>query len=710
MAELTSKFEKATMRDTAYRSDAVVRLHGETIPDPYQLLANLEASSTQAWMQAQEEKYRQFIGMPSAKAKDSLAKILHAPQKGIPTRVGDHYLFYYQAGEDKNPRVMISDTAEGMGRTLIDPHEFDSSGISSIMSVAISPDEKNVGYIIRKNPKEAWLRIKNIETGEDLPDIVLNPGNGMKWDKDGKGFSYYVFPELNLGLVKHHTLGTDPAKDPVLHEGMKQEPFVGFESNSPVGHVFYQGPREWLFTGIASGDPKKSLSLKDPGTGEYRKLFDAGIAQFEPIADTDGGVLMLTTLGAPNGKVVLFDPDNPAPEHWKTVIPEQEKKLKYIFQHQDKLVGLYKGNHVMIFDKQGASAGEVPLPAHSASVLFSRSTRPGVSLGIGAPDAGEKDLFMSVTGVQQQPVIYRYNFDTDNLTALDPPSGNTAPDNFIVDKLWATSKDGTKVPIQVVRRADVELDGTAALKLGGYGGFGTSGGGDFEAETLDFLRSGGIYAYADVRGGGGPESDWHNGGRLLNKQNCFDDFAACAQHLIDNKYTSSRRLVTEGTSNGGTLVLTSMIQHPALFGAVIANCPDADMLDKVNIAFKQEFGDPYASEKDFKNIRAYSPLQNIQKGQQYPPCLVRAGALDFLLPGELKFVATMQHASPQNRTLLHVEKDFGHGEMRPKSIEIEEAISKKDFIERAIGPIDQKAYRRELAAKSGKRISDPKIK
>lgn len=697
----SKEFQRAVSRPEAGRSDAVVHLHGETIPNPYESLEDLNTSSTQAWVDAQEERYREYIGTPDSETKDSISTILDAPKKGIPTRAGDYYLFYYQAGEDAHPRVMISDTAEGVGRTLIDPHEFDPSDISSIVNVSISPDGKHVGYIIRKSPMEAELRIRNIETGEDLPDVVKNPGNGMKWDKDGGGFSYYVFPETNLGLVKHHVLGEDSAKDPIQHEGMDRVPFVGFDSNNPICHVFYQGSRDWLFTGEASGDPQKSLSLKDEDSGEYRKLFDAGVALFEPIADTEGGVLMLTTHNAPNGKVVLFDPGDASPESWKIIIPEEgNSKLKYIFRHRDKLIALYSGNQVKVFDERGKPLGDLPIPEQSSQIMFSHATRPGTALGAGASETDEEDLFISVIRAPQQEIVYRYNFDMDNLVPLDTPSDKEGLNDFIVETLWAESKDGTKVPISVIRKPGVELDGTAALKLGGYGGFGTSGGGDIDAETKDFIRSGGIYAYADVRGGGGAESDWHNGGRLLNKQNCFDDFIACAKHLIKLKYTSSPRLVTEGASNGGTLVLAAMQQEPTLFGAVFAHQPGADMLDRKMIAFKQEFGDPYANRDDYKNIKSYSPLHNIKAGQKYPPCMVRAGALDRLLvAGDLKFVATMQHESPESTVLLHVEKDYGHGVVRPKDVEIEEATCKRAFIVNSIGPIDQNEYKQELAAR-----------
>ncbi len=384
MAEVKGRFQTAVSSPVSKRGDDVIHLHGEDIPDPYRHLGNFDASSTKAWLQAQEEIYRRFIGTPKAETKQSLTNILNAPKKGIPTRAGEHYLFYYQAAEDNNPRVTISDTAEGVGRTLLDPREVDPSGISEITNVSISPDEKYIGYVIRKSRTEATLSVKNIETGEDLPDVVKNTANGMNWDKDGRGFSYNVYDDTNHGKIKHHILGTDAAEDTLSYDGTDQAPFVALTSDSPVMHKFYQGHREWLFTG--GMDAKKSLSLKDRSTGEYHKIFDAGVAIFEPIADTKDGVLMLTTHNAPRGKVVLFDPDNPAPENWKPVIPEGETdRLKYMFRHQDKLVGLYSHNcadQVRIFDLQGKSLGDVPLPTQS-SVWFSHATLPGISLGAG---------------------------------------------------------------------------------------------------------------------------------------------------------------------------------------------------------------------------------------------------------------------------------------------------------------------------------------
>ncbi len=306
---------------------------------------------------------------------------------------------------------------------------------------------------------------------------------------------------------------------------------------------------------------------------------------------------------------------------------------------------------------------------------------------------------MSVTGYQQQPTVYRYDFKNGDLVPLDSAQDSNGMAGFIVEQLWAESKDGTKVPMTVVRKEGVKLDGSAALKLSAYGGFGSASSPRFEAETLDFLESGGIYAYANIRGGGEFGAEWHDQGRLLNKQNSFDDFIACAKHLIRENYTSSPRFVAEGTSNGGLLVLAAMQQEPALFGAVIANCPVADMFGKEMAVFKGEYGDPFANEDDYKNEKAYSPCQNIKEGMPHPPCLIRGGAHDLLVAGEMKFVAAMQYACPQNATLLHVEMDFGHGSMRPKNVEIEEAACKKSFVERSIGPIDQNAYKRDLSAR-----------
>lgn len=341
------------------KSDAMIHLHGEDIPDPYQHLADLASPDTQKWQARQEKKYQSYLnGIEGAsKTEETLSQVLDASAKGIPTRAGDHYLFYYKGSEDNQPKLMISDMAEGTGRVLVDPGDG-----RALSGVYICPDGKHVGYRISEGGTwEARLEIKNIETDEVLSDTIPKSGS-MWWDKDGKGFVYsHISTDgTNRVVLEHHVLGESIDKDTSLGSGSLTN--SGFRN-----HSSYRGSQEWLFTVDGGlGDLKANVFLKDSGTGEYWKVFDAKNFDYMPIADTGHGILMRTTHDAPNGKVVLFDPQNPAPENWKTIIPEHEKDaLQHVFLQHDRLFGLYThdcADQVRIFDTKGKSLGDMPIP------------------------------------------------------------------------------------------------------------------------------------------------------------------------------------------------------------------------------------------------------------------------------------------------------------------------------------------------------------
>jgi len=691
-----SAFDATALNELLNRSDDVIHLHGEEIPDPYQHLADVKSQATQAWAAEQENLYRRHIGETSG--TDDLTELANAPRKGIPARAGQHWIFYHQGGEDNQPTLRISDTPEGEGRLLVDPAEVES-GNPQLRGASVSPDGKYLAYIISQNGAfESTLRIKKLESGEDIPDVIEKTG-GMWWDKDGSGFQYNQVlngadPQNYRIILKHHRLGEDGVQDTQVSDDNIPTGYASPAYAEYRTHSAYSGDQEWMFTG-ANLAPR-SLLLKDSETGKYRTIIEAGIANHAPIADTGDGILMWTDREAPKGKVVKFDPANPSSGNWTTVIPEGTDVLKHVFWHKDRIFGVYThegADQVRVFEKDGDPVATIPLPAQS-QVYFSHSNLAGISLGAGTA-ADKDDLYLSLESLTVPPTVYRYKVETNSLQPLE--STASANSDFIVERLWARSKDGTKIPVTVTRRPDAVLDGTAALKLTGYGSGGYNLSPGFDLEALNFLRDGGIYAQAHVRGGGEGGKNWHDQGRLKNKQNSFDDFNGCAAHLISNGYTSPSRLVAEGSSAGGLLVLASMEQQPWLYGGVIANVPVADMLSKSIASGALEFGDPHGNREDFETVKGYCPRLNIREGQNYPPILVRAGEHDPLIDEAYKYIATMQHDSPQTVALLHVEKDFGHGSARPKPIALKEMADKKAFIERSIGPIDAAKYKKELA-------------
>ena len=705
MSGLQNPFKKAVATSLLHRSGAVREFHDFKVPDPYQYLDELESSVTLAFRDFKENEFQSFIGDRAGRkaAEQKLEEGMKLPAKGIPQRAGEHYLFYNRSPDEKQPKIMVSDTAEGAGRVLVDAGDFGPPGAKEIVGASISPDGKYLAYRIA-TPGKAWeadLRIKDIATGKDLPDVVHKNGS-MWWDKDGKGLVYNTSGEGQRVKLMHHALGTPQASDTVFDENKTSPTASSMLSHSRFyNHAAYDGEQEWLFRSEHfSAAP--GLCLKDKESGEYKTILEPGIADCVPIADTGEGVLMWTSHGAPNGKVILMDLQNPAPENWKTVIPEHETDaLQHAFPHKGRVFCLYNHNcaeELRIFDRKGNATGEIPLNGPS-KIMLAHGSLPGLSLGLGATRPDGEDLFMQVSTFTGPPAIYRYNLEDNSFQPVDPPPPN-APDlsGCIVEQLWATSKDGTQIPMTVIRKPGVELDGTASLKQEGYGGFkGLGMGPHINAEMVDHIMAGGIYVLANIRGGGEFGQDWHDQGRLLNKQNSFDDFIACSKLLCEKKYTSPERLTITGHSNGGLLALACMQKEPGLFGAVIASCPVADMFSDKLRPMHNEYGDP-AEEHHFRNLMGYDPVQNVRSGVKYPPLLLATAGKDTdLLGGAYKFIATMQHASPESLALLHVEKGFGHVPERPTDIAAKEIAARRAFMEKCTGPVDQNEYKRQLA-------------
>ncbi|MBU0800808.1 MAG: prolyl oligopeptidase family serine peptidase, partial [Alphaproteobacteria bacterium] len=307
---------------------------------------------------------------------------------------------------------------------------------------------------------------------------------------------------------------------------------------------------------------------------------------------------------------------------------------------------------------------------------------------------------VKVTGPKESSSIYGYDPQRNTVRRVRDSQAPGDLQNCIVETLHAPSPDGTMVPIQLIRHPDTKRDGTAALMLHVYGGFN-------EIETLGYssfmaqwVRMGGIYAVAQVRGGGEMGRDWYDQGRLLKKQNTFDDLAACARHLIDKKYTSAARLVSEGGSNGGMVTLATMLQKPRLFGAVLADVPVTDMMRYQHFTagkgWRSDYGDPETKRADFQATMGYSPLHNVRRGAVYPPCLVMTGDHDDrVVPSHAyKFVAALQqHAHRDNIALLRVGQDTGHGAGKPLALEIAEYADIFAFVTRSIGPINQAEFK-----------------
>lgn len=694
--KFTEEFSKNNPPAPAPKNDTVDVYHGVSVPDPYRPLEDLDAKATSDWTATQNARFSEFVKDVEDKQTltDHLKDIWEYPRESIPSRYNDVFLSSFYDGKTPQPIVMKRDSLEGEPTVLLDPNKLSEDGTIALSGSSTSPDGKYYAYLTSQSGSDAQtLHIKDIATGKDLPDVIEGCRfTGVSWDRDSsKGFQY-TYPandEKKRFVTKHHTVGEDVSKDKEVFsieaEDSHASPFRLRDEKGEWGKFDFMSTR--IGTLRADG-----IYMREKGTDKpFEKLFDDGKSTLDPVAEVDGKIYAVTSLGAPRGRLVSIDPAQPDPKNWETIIPEPEKDvLEWGHIQQGKLMVGYShdtASKIAIHDVAGEYLHDVPLPPQSIA-----------SWGKMNPE--DKELLVSVSGFQSPGTKYKYDIDTNEMTEWKKSAAKVDLSDAIVERIHATSRDGTQVPMTVIRGKDTKLDGTAAVKLYGYGGFASGLTPGYSNSVYNWVKEGGVYVQANLRGGDEFGKEWYDGGRLLNKQNTFDDFAACAEKLIEDKYTKPERIAIEGGSNGGLLTLATALQRPELFGAVISSVPVTDMLrfDKhtYGAAWRSDYGHPEKNKEDFDYSMTYSPLHNVKEGGKYPPILVKtADHDDRVVPSHaFKFVATFQEkAAKDSLCLMRVDAKAGHGAGKPTEKVIEELVETHAFLEQALGPISQEKYK-----------------
>lgn len=668
--------------------------HGYKVSDPFRPLEDLDANETAEWVKKQNAKFSDYISDKAKdiqKTKDFLTDAWDYARESLASRYGDHWFSTFQEGLAAQPVYQVRDSADGKPRTLIDPNELSEDGTVALSGVFPSPDGKRVAYMISEAGSDAQtLRIRDVETGKDLPDVIENCRfTGVLWDKDSHESFQYTYPandDKKRFTIKHHKIGDPVSNDTLVFELDEENSFV-----SPFR--LRDSKYEFVSTGIGT-DKNNGLFYKERGSkDDFKKLLNHKIAEISPIAEVDGKIYAVTTLDAPKGRLVAIDMDHPNPKFWDTLIAESDDLMEYGFIQQGKLFIGYSrdtADAIQIHDPHtGEHLDDVPLPVQSVS-------------GFARINKDDTELTLKISSFLQPGDTYKYDIAKNELTLTRKSEAKYDLSGYKVERVRAKSKDGTLVPMTVIRDPKLKLDGTGAARLYGYGGFNVPLGPGFSTKIMHWVKSGGVYAQANLRGGGEFGTEWYDGGRLENKQNVFDDFIACAETLIDKGYTSNERLVIEGGSNGGLLTAATMLQRPDLFGAVIIDVPVTDMFrfDKATYgaAWRSDYGNP-SIKKDFEVAAAYSPLHNVKKGVKLPPHVINtADHDDRVVPWHsFKLGATIQaRGDKDNDSLLHVETRAGHGAGKPTEKIIQEMAETHAFIEKSIGPVDQNAYKATL--------------
>ncbi|HJR60313.1 MAG TPA: prolyl oligopeptidase family serine peptidase [Vicinamibacterales bacterium] len=646
--------------------DQVDSYHGVTVPDPYRWLEDDTSAETAAWVTAQNKVTFPYLEkIPFRDALQKRVKQLNDYEKyTAPSRKGPYVFFRKNAGLQNQSVLYIQKGMAGKPEVLIDPNTWGDTVALSVF--APSKDAKYAVYGISRSGSD-WQELKVIElaTKKTLPDTLeWVKVSGAAWHKGGFFYSRYPAPEkgkekasINEGhQVYYHKVGTPQSQDVLVFE----------DKDNPQRFHTVDTTEDERFAILDISDRGKgkdgnAVFVRDLSKGEttFKPVFGAiGDESFFVLDNVGDHLVVQTNHKAPNWRVIKVDPNKPEESNWTEVLPEKPEPIQGAGTAGGKLFVTYLKDvttHAYVYSLDGALEHEVALPG------------PGVAGGFGGPrDAAF--VFYTFNSLSVAPTIYRYDIATKKSRIFRQPK---VPEydatQYETKQVFYPSKDGTKIPMFLVHKKGLKLDGTNPTLLYAYGGFNVVQSPSFSAARLAILEQGVVYASANIRGGGEYGEKWHEQGMKANKQNVFDDFIAAAEWLIANKYTSTPKLAIQGGSNGGLLVGAVMNQRPELFGVAIPQVGVMDMLrfDKFTIGWnwRADYGSSENPE-EFKTLYAYSPLHNIKKGVKYPATLITtADHDDRVVPAHsFKYAATLQElASKESPILIRIETKSGHG-------------------------------------------------
>jgi prolyl oligopeptidase len=663
-------------------------LHGVAIPDPYRWLEDTHGPEIPPWVEAQNAYAEQILGNPPVRAwlEGRLREMTDRDDVGSPQQAGDYeYFTLRRKGEPataiyRRPAPAEGDTTEidptGEYEKVLDPLEWSPDGTTSLGMISFSEDGKLLLYNVRDGgPDEYAVRLRDLERGEDLPDH-LPPAlySGVAFTGDGSGF-YYTRrsrdPDEGTRVLLHR-IGADMATDVVLFgEGYGPSTYLDVREVQDGRNLLYAVRHGWA---------SSELYIQDREGGTVRTIVNDADARFYHQVH-DGQLYMRTNLGADNNRLMAVPLATPERGNWREVIPEAEDVMENFTFIGDRIYVTYlhdASNLIRVFDMDGTPAGEVEVPPlHSASI---RGGEPGFAL-------------LTLSSLLSPTTVWRVNLETGERTVEEPPEPEWDNTDFTVSQVWRTSKDGTRAPMFLVHRRDIELNGENPTLLTGYGGFYVARKPRFSTTAALWLEMGGVYAMATLRGGSEYGESWHRAGMLENKQHVFDDFISAAEWLVGNGYTSPEHLAIQGGSNGGLLVGAALTQRPELFRAVVCSNPDLDILrfpwhhEANSPPAMLEYGDASIPEQ-FEAIRQYSPLQNVREGTAYPAVFFSTGALDTRVPpqGARKMAAHLQAVSTSGYpVILDYSFRAGHAGGRTVSDRIRLSAMQLTFLVEQLG-------------------------
>jgi prolyl oligopeptidase len=671
----------------APHADVSDNFFGTLVADPYRPLEDIDAPQTRAWLDEQRAlTAAYFSALPErAHIRATLEEIVNFERTGIPSHENGTYVVERNSGLQNQAVVYTMHGERGAARVLLDPNLLSSDGTVAVAGASLSPDGTRYAYALQQSGSDwqTW-HVRDVATGADLPDRVeWARFSGASWSRDNAGFYYSRYDEpsdpskLDIAgdfqKIYFHKLGTAQSEDALVYE----RPDI---AKMYVWADVTEDGRYLVFTETLGG-VKNGLVVRDlhaPESADVR-LFPPDLAHYE-VVDNDGSRLFLfTTDGAPKGRLVAIDLTQSQAMH--EIVGETGDTLESVSSCGGRFFLTYlqdAHSRVLQFDRTGAALGEIALPG----------------IGTAGGFYGHRDdsfTYYAFSTYVAPSTIYRYDIATGTTTAYASPRSSFDSASYVTEQRFATSKDGTLVPVFITHHRDAPRDGSVRTILYGYGGFDINLTPAFSATVATWLSLGGSYAVANLRGGGEYGQAWHEAGMREHKQNVFDDFAAVARMLVCEGYTSHERLALSGGSNGGLLVAATLTQQPALASAVLCDVGVMDMLRfhrfTVGAGWIPEYGCADASEEEFRTLFAYSPLANVKAGTHYPATLVSTGDHDDrVFPAHsFKFAAALQAAQAGPAPiLLFIESDAGHGAGKPLAKTIEETANRFAFLSRVL--------------------------
>jgi len=667
----------------AEKNEVTDTYFGTEVADPYRWLEDDTSPETEAWVEAENKVTSAYLSqIPFRdKLKDRLTELTNYEKIGIPYKKKGKYYFFKNDGLQNQSVFYVKETLDGEAKVVLDPNKLSDDGTVALSSISFSRDGKYLAYNISRSGSD-WNEIFVIDlaTGKQLDDhIRWAKFSGAEWKGDGFYYSAYDAPESGREYsnvnenhkIYYHKLGEQQASDKLAYQNVNE-------------------PKRFYYAGVSQDE--RILFIYESGAGSGNNLMMQSLTRenspvialtndmeytYSPIEVIGEKIYLITNYNAPKYRIMVADISSPALASWKELVPESESVLSGAQILNGKLILTYEkdaSHHAYVYTLDGRREHEITLPT-LGSVYFS----------------GEKDdneIFYQFTSFTYPATIFRYDADRNESELYLAPKVAFDPSLYTTEQVFYTSKDGTKIPMFLTYKKGLVKDGSNPVLLYGYGGFNISLNPGFSTNRLVFLENGGIYAQANLRGGGEYGEEWHQEGTKMNKQNVFDDFIAAAEYLIQENYTNKSKLAINGGSNGGLLVGAVVNQRPDLFRAAVPAVGVMDMLryHKFTIGWNwaSDYGTSEDSKEMFEYLYAYSPLHNIKNdGTPYPAILITtADHDDRVVPAHsFKYAAMLQASDTGDAPkLIRIETNAGHGAGKPISKVLDEYADTFAFI------------------------------